>query len=182
MSTIEDTVILYNKTAWEIIENIFEPIHLSRYPFFKPNELQDILAFINACNHRVDHNSGDHLIYYVDCPTSNSGRNLLFGRVLAFMSPDDFCIFTIDDNAFDNIIGHYESIAFGVSIEKNIDWKSAGMTIGTSGLTVKQSNTPTNIIQPTVSAPVDNYTCACGNKKLNSTTDKSCWKCGAKVI
>lgn len=28
---------------------------------------------------------------------------------------------------------------------------------------------------------VDNYTCGCGNSKLNDKTDRSCWKCGAVV-
>jgi hypothetical protein len=29
--------------------------------------------------------------------------------------------------------------------------------------------------------PVDNYTCKCGNKKLSTLTDKSCWSCGEPV-
>jgi hypothetical protein len=29
--------------------------------------------------------------------------------------------------------------------------------------------------------PEDNYTCGCGNSKLCTDTDKSCWKCGAPV-
>ena len=29
--------------------------------------------------------------------------------------------------------------------------------------------------------PKDNYTCKCGNKKLSTLTDKSCWSCGEPV-
>lgn len=28
---------------------------------------------------------------------------------------------------------------------------------------------------------VDDYTCGCGNTKLSTKTDKSCWRCGAAV-
>ena len=31
-----------------------------------------------------------------------------------------------------------------------------------------------------IPAPVDNYTCGCGNTKC-STTEKSCWRCGAPI-
>lgn len=29
---------------------------------------------------------------------------------------------------------------------------------------------------------VDNYTCGCGNSKINSKKESSCWSCGAKVV
>ena len=31
------------------------------------------------------------------------------------------------------------------------------------------------------SKPVDNYTCKCGNSRLCTFTDKSCWSCGEPV-
>ena len=34
----------------------------------------------------------------------------------------------------------------------------------------------------TAPTPADNYTCTrCGNQKLCTTTDKSCWSCGEKI-
>lgn len=30
-------------------------------------------------------------------------------------------------------------------------------------------------------APEDNYTCQCGNKKLNKDVDTSCWSCGTAI-
>ena len=36
------------------------------------------------------------------------------------------------------------------------------------------------VINPAVAG--ENYTCGCGNKKLSTFTDKSCWSCGAKVV
>lgn len=45
---------------------------------------------------------------------------------------------------------------------------------------------PTPIVvvpaMPSRSTPVDNYTCGCGNSKLSTETDKSCWKCGELVV
>jgi len=31
-------------------------------------------------------------------------------------------------------------------------------------------------------ALADNYTCACGNGKLNTLTDRSCWRCGNPLV
>jgi hypothetical protein len=36
-------------------------------------------------------------------------------------------------------------------------------------------------VPPVLQTPVDNYTCGCGNSKLCTHTDKSCWRCGAPV-
>lgn len=33
-----------------------------------------------------------------------------------------------------------------------------------------------------VTVHADNYTCGCGNSKLCTETDKSCWRCGSPVI
>jgi hypothetical protein len=38
-------------------------------------------------------------------------------------------------------------------------------------------------IVPLSKPTVDNYTCkVCGNNKLNTMTDKSCWKCGEHLV
>ena len=32
------------------------------------------------------------------------------------------------------------------------------------------------------SVPPNNYTCPCGNPKLNTSNDKVCWRCGVPVV
>lgn len=180
MGYLEDVAVVISKDGWKAMRAIFDPMASPR--IFAQHELAMLEDFLKIADHHGADCNGDHLFYFTKIKMGASDSSLFFDQLLAiFIPPTEWSWVSVGEDG-DAGNGRYINHDFNIFVVKTLSVDDANY-IGTMDLGLIGTQKNVIPVAPVVvsSQVVDNYTCGCGNSKLNSAADKYCWKCGAEV-
>ena len=180
-----DVALVFSKVGWEKLTELLDGQHTA----FSVEECESVIDLLNcADDHSIDSSSGDNLLVWYSIKSSATNADLLFDRACNLIDDEQWYRLDLGEDGATEYGGSYCDNPFDICVSHNLNTSEGDISLSGKKCSIKP---PVKYIELTVmevspwplsaTPPVDNYTCSCGNSKLNDVSDKSCWKCGAPV-
>jgi hypothetical protein len=175
MSIRSDLAIVYSKHGWEKMEAYFASL--------SQNDQGVILDLIQDADQHLIHADGDHLLSWTSIKSGCADTILLFAGHQNLSYEDFYSVEVYDCGGDEEISGGYCDNPFGICLNRSIfinDSDCEEFSLESLMIMQPQSIIEEPNAQHTTIIVNDCVCLVCGNSKCSST-EKSCWKCGASL-